>query len=223
MNEDPTAVALNNALTEIKNACPEILHSFIFTKDGTLVAKVSETDEKTIEQMIGSFQSLTEKADTLGSLKAFHVNGKKGKVMLSIVNDMYLALATSKNADTTYLHSLTHVIIPTILKLLETLTPTSLQSTPSKQLVVDTLSGFFVGDSVQIDTKTLKEWTKFLNQESVESVDIEAFGGKAAQCKVKEINDPKLKGKNMIRIPEKICKTLRVEKGELVKVKPIST
>ncbi len=62
-----------------------------------------------------------------------------------------------------------------------------------------------------------------MNQESVESVDIEAFGGKAAQCKVKEINDPKLKGKNMIRIPEKICKTLHVEKGELVKVKPIST
>ncbi len=223
MNEDPYAIALKNALTEIKNACPEIIHSFIFTKDGTLVARVSETDEKTMEQMISSFQSVAEKADTLGSLKAFYVNGKKGKLMLSIVNDMYLALATSKNADTTYLHSLTHVIIPTILKLLKTFIPTPLESTPSKQLVVDTLSGFFVGDSVQIDTKTLEEWTKFFNQESVESVDIEAFGGKAAQCKVKEINDPKLKGKGMIRIPEKICKTLEVEKGELVKVKPIPT
>jgi len=223
MNEDPTAVALKNALTEIQNICPEVNHSLIFAKDGTIVAMVSETDEKTMEKMISSFQSLAEKADTLGSLKGFYVNGKKGKLILSSINDMYLALATSKNADPTYLHSVTHVIIPTVLKLLETLVPTPLQSAPSKQLVVDTLSGFFIGDSVKIDTKTLKEWSELLNQKSVEHVEIEAFGGKATQCKVKEIDDPKLKGKGMIRIPEKVCKTLEVKKGELVTVKPAST
>ena len=223
MNEDPYAVALKNALTEIKNICPDVSRSFIFAKDGTIVAGDSETDEKTMEKMIHSFQSVAEKADTIGSLKAFYVNGKKGKVILSNVNDMYLALAASKNVDTTYLHSVTHVIIPTVLKLLETITPTPLQFAPSKQLVVDTLSGFFIGDSVQIDTELLEEWAKLLNQKSVNQVDIEAFGGKATQCKVKEINDPKLKGKGMIRVPEKVCKALEVKKGELVKVKPAST
>jgi len=220
MNEDPYAVALKNALTEIKNICPDVSRSFIFAKDGTIVAGDSETDEKTMEKMIQSFQSVAEKADTIGSLKAFYVNGKKGKVIISNVNDMYLALVASKNVDTTYLHSVTHVIIPTVLKLLETITPTPIQSAPSKQLVVDTLSGFFIGDSVQIDTELLEEWAKLLNQKSVNQVDIEAFGGKATQCKVKEINEPKLKGKGMIRIPEKVCKTLEVKKGELVKVKP---
>ena len=223
MNKDPYAVALNNALTEIKKMCPDVSRSFIFTKDGAIVAGDSETDEKTMEKMIRSFQSVAEKADTIGNLKAVYVNGKKGKVILSSVNDMYLALAASKNADTTYLHSITHVIIPTVLKLLETITPTPLQFAPSKQLVVDTLSGFFIGDSVQIDTKIINEWTKLLNQKSVNQVEIEAFGGKSTQCKVKEINDPKLKGKGMIRIPEKVCKTLEVKKGELVKVKPAST
>jgi predicted regulator of Ras-like GTPase activity (Roadblock/LC7/MglB family) len=223
MNKDPYAVALKNVLTEIKKTCPDVSRSFIFTQDDAIVAGDSETDEKTIEKMIRSFQSVAEKADTIGSLKAFYVNGKKGKVILSSVNDMYLALAASKNADTTYLHSVTHVIIPTVLKLLETITPTPLQFTPSKQLVVDTLSGFFVGDSVQIDMETLEEWSKLLNQKSLDRVEIEAFRGKTAQCKVKEINDPKLKGKGMIRIPEKVCKTLEVKKGELVKVKPTST
>lgn len=220
MNKDPYAVALKNALTEIKKICPDVSRSFIFTKDGVIVAGDSETDEKTMEKMIRSFQSVAEKADTIGSLKAVYVNGKKGKVILSSVNDMYLALATSKNADTTYLHSVTRVLIPTVLKLLETITPTPLQFAPSKQLVVDTLSGFFVGDSVQIDTELLEEWDKLLNQRSVNQVEIEAFGGKATQCKVKEINDPKLKGKGIIRIPERVCKTLEVKKGELVKVKP---
>jgi predicted regulator of Ras-like GTPase activity (Roadblock/LC7/MglB family)/DNA-binding Xre family transcriptional regulator len=230
MNKDPYAVALNNALTEIKKVCPDVSRSFIFTKDGKIVAGDTETDEKIMEKMIHSFQSLAEKAETIGSLKTFYVDGENGKIILSSINDRYLVLAASKNADTTYLNAITHVIIPTILKLLETITPTPLQfetskqlAETSKQLVVDTLSGFFIGDAVQIDTQILEEWAKLLNQKSVNQVEIESFGGKSTQCKVKEINETKMKGKEMIRIPEKLCKTLEVKKGELVKVKPTST
>ena len=137
---------------------------------------------------------------------------------------MYLALAASENVDTIYLHSVARVIIPTVLRLLETITSTPLpESAPSKQLVVDTLSGFFVGDSVEIDIELLEEWAGLSNQEIISEVEIEAFGREAMQCRVKEIRDSKLKGKGMIRIPEKICKTLEVKKGELVTVKPAST
>jgi predicted regulator of Ras-like GTPase activity (Roadblock/LC7/MglB family) len=221
MNTDPYSIALKNALTEIKNICPDVSRSFIFAKDKVITSGEAEPNIETMEKTISSFQSVAEKADSIGNLKAFCVNGKKGKVILSGVNGMYLALATSENADTTYLHSVTHVIIPTVLKLLETITSNPLpQSAPSKQLVVDTLSGFFVGDSVQIDTELLEEWAKLSNQKRISEVEIEAFGGEATQCKVREINDSKLKGKGMIRIPEKVCKTLEVKKGELVKVKP---
>ena len=226
MNNDTYAVALKNALTEINNICADVSRSFIFAKDRVIASGDPEPDEETMKKTIDSFQSVAEKADTIGSLKAFYVNGKKGKVILSGVNDMYLALAASENADTTYLHSVTRVIIPTVLKLLETITPTPptpLQSEPSKQLIVDTLSGFFVGDSVQIDTELLEEWAKLSNQKSISEVEIESVDGEATQCRVKEINDSKLKGKGMIRIPEKVCKTLEVKKGELVKVKPAST
>ena len=222
MNKDPYAVALKNALTEVKKICPDVSHSFIFRKDGAIVTGDSETEEEIMEKMVHSFQSVAEKAGTIGSLKALYVNGKKGKVLLSNVNDVYLALAVSKNADATFLHSVTRVIIPTVLKLLESITPTPLHA-PSKQLIVDTLSGFFIGDSVQIDTELLEEWAKLLNQKGVNEVEIEAFGGKTTQCKAKEISDPQLKGKGMVRIPEKLCKTLEVKKGEVVKVKPTST
>jgi predicted regulator of Ras-like GTPase activity (Roadblock/LC7/MglB family) len=228
MNNDPYAVALKKALTEIKNICPDVRRSFIFAEDRVIATGDPEPDEETMKKTIDSFQSVAEKADAIGSLKAFYVNGNKGKIILSGVNDMYLALAASEDADTTYLHSVTRVIIPTVLKLLETITPTPpasptpLQSEPSKQLIVDTLSGFFVGDSVQIDTELLEEWARLL-RESVSEVEIESVDGEATQCKVKEINDSKLKGKGMIRIPEKVCKTLEVKKGELVKVKPAST
>jgi len=220
MSKDTYAVALKNALTEIKKICPDVSCSFIFTKDGTIVAGDSETDEETMEKTVHSFQNISEKADVIGGLQALLINGEKGKVHLSRVNDMYLALAASKSVDTTYLQSITRVIVPTVLKLLKSITPTPLKFAPSKQLIVDTFSGFFAGDSVQIDSETLKQWSKLLNRKSVGEVEIEAFGGKSAQCRVKEISDPKLKGKGIIKIPEKVCKTLEVKRGELVKVKP---
>jgi predicted regulator of Ras-like GTPase activity (Roadblock/LC7/MglB family) len=235
MNRDPYAIALSNAMTEIKKAYPDIKNSFIFTKNGTVISGDQETDEKTMNNVLESFENLKEKAKAIGNLKGFHITGKNGKLTLSKIKDMYLLLATSKHADKNHIYSITHVIIPTILKTLETFAPTHLQFTPPKKLIVDTLSGFFAGDSVQIDAEILMDWTKNNDprarvkaaitgeqntQEIIDQVQIETFGGNAALCKVKEINDQNLKGKNMIRIPEKLCKTLEINKGDLVKVKP---
>ena len=235
MNRDPYAIALNSALTEIKKAYPDIKNSFIFTKTGTIITGDQETDEKTMNNVLESFENLKEKAKTIGNLKSFSITAKNGKLTLSNIKDMHLLLATSKHADKNHIYSITNVIIPTILKTLETFAPTHLQSPPPKKLIVDTLTGFFAGDSVQIDTEILMDWTKNNDprtrvkaaiteeqntQKSINQVQIETFGGNAALCKVKEINDQNLKGKNMIRIPEKLCKTLEINKGDLVKVKP---
>ncbi len=236
MNRDPYAIALSNALTEIKKAYPDIHHSFLFTNNGPIVTGDQETDEKTMNNILESFENLKEKAKAIGNLKSFSINGKNGKLILSNINDMYLVMVTSKKIDKTHIHSITRVIIPTILKTMETLAPAHLQSPSTKKLIVDTLSGFFAGDSVQIDAETLMEWTQNNDprarvktalaaeqntQESINHVKIETFGGNSTLCKVKEINDQNLKGKNMIRIPEKLCNTLEIKKGDLVKVKPV--
>jgi hypothetical protein len=235
MNRDPYAIALNSAMNEIKRAYPDIKNSFIFTKNDTIISGDQETDEKTMNNILESFENLKEKTKAIGNLKGFRITGKNGKLTLSKIQDMYLVLATSKNADKTHIYSITNVIIPTILKTLETFALTHLQVTSPKKLIVDTLGGFFAGDSVQIDTEILRDWSKNddprarvkaaitgeqTTQESIDQVQIETFGGNAAVCKVKEINDQNLKGKNMIRIPEKLCKSLEISKGDLVKVKP---
>jgi predicted regulator of Ras-like GTPase activity (Roadblock/LC7/MglB family) len=225
MSKNAYADALKNTLTEIKKICPDVSCSFIFTKDGMVVAEDSETTKEIIEKTMHPFQNIVEKENTIGGLKALIIDGEKGKVNISCVNDMYLALAASKNADETFLQAITHVIVPTILKLLESTTPTPptptpLQSTPPKQLIVDTLSGFFAGDSVQVDLEVIKQWSELPKRKGVGEIEIESFSGKTTKCNVKEINDPKLKGKGIIRIPERICKVLEVKKGEVVRVKP---
>lgn len=127
MKRDPYTEALKNTLTEIRNICPEINSSFIFTKDGTVVAGDTETADTTIKKALNSFQRVAEKAGTIGGLHNFYVDGDKGKVHISRINDMYLVTATSKDADTNYLRSVMQVIVPTVLKLLESIIPAPLK------------------------------------------------------------------------------------------------
>jgi predicted regulator of Ras-like GTPase activity (Roadblock/LC7/MglB family) len=238
MNRDPYAIALNNAIAEINRAYPDIKNSFIFTKNGTVLTGDQEIDQKTINNIEESLENLKEKTKTIGNLKSFTITTKNGKLTLSNIKDMHLLLATSKNADKNHIHSITHVIIPTILKTMETLTSTQPQITPPKELIVDTLTGFFDRDSVQIDPAILLDWNKNKNDpharvkatltgeqttpENIDQVKIETSGGKSTLFKVKEITEQNMKGKNMIRIPEKLCKTLEINKGDMVKVEPAS-
>ncbi len=229
MSKDMYATALKSTLTEIRKMCPDINHSFIFEKDGTIIAGDGEADAL-MEKTVRSFQSLAEKAVAIGRLDALTINGEKGKLHISRVNEMYLVVAASPNMDTTSLNSVTNVIVPTVLKVLENIAPTPLKLTPTspnlspaQKLVVDTLTGFFAGSDVQIDDTHLEEWSQHLDGKDVDEVEIETVGGKKTRCKVKKINDSKRQGKKLILIPEKTCRELEAKKGELVKVKPVAS
>jgi len=182
-----------------------------------------------MEKAMGPLQNLAEKAVMIGDLDSFLIDGSKGKVYISYTNDIYLAMVLSKDADMIYLRSVTHVIIPTILKLLETVfpNPTKPQKLDSPlQLFVDNLGGLrsrFIGDTVEIDHETLNQLSDLLNGGEVNEVEIEAFNGKQARCKVRKIEDSELEKKSLIRIPEKTMQALEVKKGELVKVRPVAS
>lgn len=267
MNEEVYAIALKSALTEIQNVCEGIEWSFIFTKDGTII---SGNDDKTIGPEItkaaSSFQSLTEKAGAVGGLDQLLIDGNKGKVHVSSIDNMYLVSGTSKQADIAYMRSITSVVFPTIKQVLESISssignvgPTPLKplpskpikekeieveeeeklaepeevektkkvkglpSMPSQQLIVEKLGGLLArADTVRVDSEVLKRWSALLGIKEVNEVEIEAFGGKMAQCKVKTISDRKLEDKGFIQIPDKTCRMLEIKRGELVRVKPIA-
>jgi len=221
MDKDTYATALKNTLTEVRNICPDISCSFIFTREGMVIAGDEQSANVPVEKTVNSFQSLMEKAATIGGLYTMIVNGSKGKVHISSVNDMYLVISTSKNADMTYVHSIANVIVPTVLKLLKSVAPTPPKTAPAQQLIVESISGFFVGDTVQVDEEILRQWLKDFKGKSVGEVEVESFGGKVIQCKVKAISDSKYEGKGLIRIPEKVARELQVNEGELVRIKPV--
>ena len=124
--------AVNSAMREWRKHdrnLEEINHG-IKESEGIVLKKKSERDKLLAEYKsikAQTFENLKEKTKAIGNLKGFHIIGKNGKLTLSKIKDMYLVLTTSENVDKTHIHSITHVIIPTILKTLETFAPTHLQ------------------------------------------------------------------------------------------------
>lgn len=270
MNNEAYAAALKNALTEIRNVCPDVQTSFLFDKEATLVAGDSETPEATLSRVVTSLEGVLNKAETLGGLNSVVIEGSKGSIHISCVDDMYLTMVTSKDADMRYLETVARVLIPTVIKLLDSLDPTPLRHSPpaphslkseaeeelkideeeelqeeadaeeqetkevdkeepmplvelpSNQLIVESFGGLLVrSDTVQISDEIMSQWEELLDGKDVGIVEVESFNGKTSQCKVKALDDSKLENKAVIRIPEKLCQTLDIKKGELVRVKPV--
>jgi predicted regulator of Ras-like GTPase activity (Roadblock/LC7/MglB family) len=95
---------------------------------------------------------------------------------------------------------------------------------PSNQLIVETFSGFLVrSDTVQISEDVMAQWEELLDGKAIARVEVEAFNGKSSECKVKTVDNAKLENKAIIKIPEKLCQELDIDKGELVRVKPVLT
>jgi len=127
MNNQVYVLALKSTLQEIQNACPDITSNFIF-KDGEILAKTKNTQEENATQTINAFNDITERADTIGGLEAVTIQGAEGKVNIAAMNDFHLTTVSSKEADEKYVNTLTRVLIPIIIKLVDEIQPASIEN-----------------------------------------------------------------------------------------------
>lgn len=132
MNKEVYTAVLKNALVEIKNVCPNIKKAFILMDNNTIVAGDEQAVNPSVKRAINSVQSLAEKAVTVGGLNDLLIDGDKGKVYVSQVNGMYSVMALSKGSDLPFLRTVTGIILPTILKLLNSMSPETTLPTPLK-------------------------------------------------------------------------------------------
>jgi len=132
MDDEVYSFALKNALNEIQKICPDIRNSFMFKEDGEIIAADENTPERTIVNVVNALDGLLEKANALGSIEFVALESSKGKVNLSCINDYYFVTVTSKKADLNYVNTVTRVLIPTIIKLLEKIGPAPFKNNPSR-------------------------------------------------------------------------------------------
>jgi len=117
-------------LGEIQNVCPDINKAFILMDNGTIVARDDQALDPSVERAVNSLQSLAEKATSVGGLDDLLIDGDKGKVYVSQVNGMYSVMALSKQADLPFLRTVNGIILPTILRVLNCISPETTLSIP---------------------------------------------------------------------------------------------
>jgi len=128
MDNEAYTFALKNALNEIRNVCPDITNTFMFREDGEIIVGDENTSQKTMVHVVDAFDGVFEKADAIGGVECITIEGSNGKVNVSWLNDLYFVTVTSRKADMNYVNTVTRVLIPTVLRLLEKICPTPLKS-----------------------------------------------------------------------------------------------
>lgn len=128
MDNEAYSFALQTALNEIRNVCPGIKNSFMFKEDGEVIAGDENTPKKVVVRVVGAFDGILEKADAIGGVECVTVEGSRGRVNVSCMDDLYLVTVTSRKADVNYVNTVTRVLIPTVLKLLEKIHPAPLKN-----------------------------------------------------------------------------------------------
>jgi hypothetical protein len=128
---DMHAVALKNALEEIRKTCQNIQYAFIFKEKGEIVVGDTEIPERVMVRVVDAFGSLLEKAVPIGGVESVTLTCSEGTLSFQVFGEHYLVTVTSPKSNLNYLNTLTRVLIPTVLTMLDKISPTPLKKVPS--------------------------------------------------------------------------------------------
>jgi len=123
--------ALKNTLDEMQKICPEIKTAFALDGNRKLIARGANTPENSLARAIELFGEVLEKAEAIGGVEDITIQGTDGKLNVSHMEEIYLVTVTSKKADLNYVNTVTRVLVPTVLKLLEKLAPAPVKNNSS--------------------------------------------------------------------------------------------
>jgi predicted regulator of Ras-like GTPase activity (Roadblock/LC7/MglB family) len=128
MDSEVYAFALKNTLDEMQKACPEIKNAFVLDQNHTIIARDENTTEETLSQAVEVLNDMFGKADAIGGVDDLTIEGINGRMNVSRMDEIFLVTVTSRKANLNYVNTVTHVLVPTVLKLIEKLNPGPLKN-----------------------------------------------------------------------------------------------
>jgi len=122
MSNELQAFALRSTISEIKKACPDVSHAFIFTEDGLLQAADDDTDEETAAHIMKTVKALSTKSNTIGGIESVTFYTANKQLNVFHLNDRYLGVVGSMETDEKTSSDLARIIVPTVIGLTEKIT-----------------------------------------------------------------------------------------------------
>lgn len=239
--------ALGTLINEIKNTCPAIANIFVLDKNMQLLAKDAKTTEETTEGIINAFTPLVEQTTLEGGIETVFCESPDRKFTLTQCSGNYFVTLSSSEADQKAIVGLTRLLVQTMVKLLHSNLPTLNENeappsesanisskvdlplvpkSPGHEFIVENLSGLSIisgsPDRIRVDRALIGLWKEMYGQKKIsEAIVEESSAGKTVRCKWDLIKGSKLEGQGLVQIPDRIKSILGVEKGAVVRLRPV--
>ena len=120
------ANALQTIIGEFKNISPEITNAFIFKANGEIVASEGVIVDEQTKNLVNVFNGISSKAEIIGGIKTVTMQGADRQLSITSMNNRYLATVFSREADEKIVRSLTCVLVPVVLGLVDELSESGL-------------------------------------------------------------------------------------------------
>ena len=111
--------ALQTIINEFKNIIPEITNTFIFKKNGEIIASTETAAEDQNKKLITAFNDIADRAENIGGIETLTIQGANSQLSITSMDNRYLVNVSSRAADEKMVKMLTRVIVPTIVKLVD--------------------------------------------------------------------------------------------------------
>jgi hypothetical protein len=111
--------ALQTVLDEFKNLSPETTNALIFKNNGQTIANTQATTETQTKKLILNFGSIASQAQSIEGIETLTIQAADSQLNITAIDNFYLATVSSREANQKIVKSLTQVLVPTIVRLVD--------------------------------------------------------------------------------------------------------
>jgi hypothetical protein len=110
---------LQRFIDEFKNISPEITNALIFKSDGQILANTQATTQDQTKKVIDNFNNISQCAETIGGIENLTIQAAERQLNITAIYSNYLATVSSRVANQESVKSLTHVLVPIVIRLVD--------------------------------------------------------------------------------------------------------
>ena len=116
-------LALNSAMNEVRSVYPSIRSIFMFRPDGQILACDRDTSKITLNNAIAAFEVLIKRSAAHGGVNSASFIGTSRRIVFNRLGSFYLAMVVSNEFDELVLKSISGMVIPTVMRVLDVVHP----------------------------------------------------------------------------------------------------
>jgi hypothetical protein len=128
---------LQTIIDEFRIISPETKNALIFKSNGQTIAGTKDTTEDQIKKIIANFDNIAQQAETIGGIENLTIQAADSQLAITAINSLYLATVSSRAANPEIVKSLTHVLVPTVVRLVDQVASLPSENQPFQAVQVE--------------------------------------------------------------------------------------